>query len=376
MKKRSKVYIAIGSNIGNKLQYLQNSLSRISAEIGTVVSVSPVFETPAWGFDGNDFYNACISVETFELPETVLAKLLAIESCLGRMRNGAEGYQSRTIDLDIIFYEDEVITTETLQVPHPQMQLRKFVLAPLAAMAPGKIHPVFNKTTQELLYQCEDKSDCINVGNLLQLPSRKELFSKYNYIAVEGNIGAGKTTLATKISDDFNGKLILERFADNPFLPKFYEDNARYAFPLEMSFLADRYQQISDDLAQYDLFKDFVVSDYDVFKSLIFAKVTLQKEEFSLYRKLFTIMHKEMIKPDLYIYLHQNTQGLLANIKKRGRMYEQKIPASYLEKINEGYAEFMRSQNNLNVLVIDVSDKDFVENPEDYEFILDEIAKY
>lgn len=141
------------------------------------------------------------------------------------------------------------------------------------------------------------------------------IFSKYNYIAIEGNIGAGKTSLAHKIALDFNAKLVLERFADNPFLPKFYEDNARYAFPLEMSFLADRYQQISDDLSQFELFKDFIVSDYDVFKSLIFAKVTLLPEEFTLYRKLFHIMYKDMVKPDLYIYLYQNTERLLRNIK-------------------------------------------------------------
>ncbi|GLB48988.1 2-amino-4-hydroxy-6-hydroxymethyldihydropteridine diphosphokinase [Neptunitalea lumnitzerae] len=376
MKKRSKVYIAIGSNLGNKLQYLQKSLVYITNEIGTIVKISPIFETPAWGFEGADFYNACIAVQTFEPAQVVLQKLLHIETELGRTRAGGDGYQSRTIDLDILFYDDEVIDTTDLQLPHPQLHLRNFVLAPLAAIAPGKVHPIFKKSVLELLEQSPDAGVCKNVGYLLEDPKRKQLFANYNYIAIEGNIGAGKTTLATKISEDFNAKLILERFADNPFLPKFYEDNARYAFPLEMSFLADRYQQISDDLAQFDLFKDFVVSDYDVFKSLIFAKVTLQQEEFSLYRKLFTIMHKEMIKPDLYIYLHQNTERLLANIKKRGRMYEQKIPASYLEKINEGYTEFMRSKNEHNVLVIDVSDKDFVANPEDYEAILDQIANF
>lgn len=211
------------------------------------------------------------------------------------------------------------------------MVLRQFVLQPLHDIAPGKIHPKLFKTISELLEECDDESVPIPVREELQNPSVLSIFSKYNYIAIEGNIGAGKTSLAHKIALDFNAKLVLERFADNPFLPKFYEDNARYAFPLEMSFLADRYQQISDDLSQFELFKDFIVSDYDVFKSLIFAKVTLLPEEFTLYRKLFHIMYKDMVKPDLYIYLYQNTERLLRNIKKRGRDYEQKIPGEYLD---------------------------------------------
>jgi deoxyadenosine/deoxycytidine kinase len=195
----------------------------------------------------------------------------------------------------------------------------------------------------------------------------------YNYIIIEGNIGAGKTTLVNKIAEDFNAKTVLERFADNPFLPKFYEDQNRYAFPLEMSFLADRYQQISDDLAQFDLFKDFIVADYHIFKSLLFAKVTLTEDEYRLYRKLFEIIYKEMPKPDLYIYLYQNTERLLENIKVRGRSYEQDIEADYLEKINFGYLDYIKTQKDLNVLVIDISDKDFVKNQQDYLYILKEI---
>jgi deoxyadenosine/deoxycytidine kinase len=209
----------------------------------------------------------------------------------------------------------------------------------------------------------------------LDLPIGKYNLQQYNYIAIEGNIGAGKTTLAEKIAQDFNAKTVFERFADNPFLPKFYKDQNRYAFPLEMSFLADRYQQLSDDLAQFDLFKDFIVADYHIFKSLIFAKVTLQDDEFRLYKTLFDIIYKEMPKPDLYVYLYQNTDRLLHNIKRRGRSYEQEIPGDYLDKINKGYLDYINTQTNLNVLIIDVSEKDFVKNQRDYVFILDEIRK-
>ena len=235
-------------------------------------------------------------------------------------------------------------------------------------------YPKTKTTITELIAKCKDKGNCKVIGKL-QSPLKKIDLSSYNYIAIEGNIGAGKTTLTTKMAEDFNAKTVLERFADNPFLPKFYKDQNRYAFPLEMSFLADRYQQISDDLAQFDLFKDFIVADYHIFKSLIFAKVTLQEDEYRLYKTLFDIIYKEMPKPDLYIYLYQNTEKLLQNIKRRGRSYEQEIPADYLERINEGYLDYIKTQKDLNVLVIDVSERDFVKYQEDYLFILEAIYK-
>ena len=197
--------------------------------------------------------------------------------------------------------------------------------------------------------------------------------SKFRYVAIEGNIGAGKTSLAAQLASDFNTKLILERFKENPFLPKFYKDPDRFAFPLEMSFLADRYQQLLDDLTQCNLFKENVIGDYDANKSLIFAKITLQKEEFKLYKKLFQIMHKELPKPDTYVYLYQNTEILLENIKNRGRDFEQEIQASYLQKINKGYMEFIRNQHSYTIKIIDISEIDFVNNRLDYLQVLKEI---
>ena len=197
--------------------------------------------------------------------------------------------------------------------------------------------------------------------------------TKFRYVAIEGNIGAGKTSLAAQLASDFNTKLILERFKENPFLPKFYKDPDRFAFPLEMSFLADRYQQLLDDLTQCNLFKENVIGDYDANKSLIFAKITLQKEEFKLYKKLFQIMHKELPKPDTYVYLYQNTESLLENIKNRGRDFEQEIQASYLQKINKGYMEFIRNQHSYTIKIIDISEIDFVNNRLDYLQVLKEI---
>ena len=222
------------------------------------------------------------------------------------------------------------------------------------------------------LNNCSDASSIEKISSKLIRPI--PLTEKYNYIAIEGNIGAGKTSLASLMSDEFNARVVLERFADNPFLPKFYEDKERFAFPLEMSFLADRYQQLSDDLAQFNLFKNLIVSDYYIFKSLIFAQVTLQKDEYALYRKMFDIMYKEISKPDLYIYLYQNTDRLLENIKKRGRDYEQNIQADYLQKIHDGYHNFIKTEQHLNTLIIDVSELDFVNNHKDYKQILKTIS--
>jgi deoxyguanosine kinase len=374
MKSQHQVILSIGSNQGNKLETIQACIALIHKEIGTVIQVSKVYETPSWGFESDPFYNCALVLHTFHTAQKVLNLALKIEKKLGRIRNSHSGYQSRIIDVDVIAFDEEVIISDKLKVPHPLMQNRKFVLLPFLDLGINWKHPLLHKTVAELLELTPDESSC-KVVSILSNPLGDMSFEQFNYVAFEGNIGAGKTTLVTKIAEDFNAKTVLERFADNPFLPKFYKDQNRYAFPLEMSFLADRYQQLSDDLAQFDLFKDFLVADYHIFKSLIFAKITLAEDEYRLYRNLFDIIYKEMPKPDLYVYLYQNSERLLQNIKKRGRSYEQEISASYLDKINSGYLDYIKSQSDVNVLIIDVSKKDFVKNQEDYLFILDEIKK-
>jgi deoxyguanosine kinase len=374
MLKPTTYHIALGSNKDDKFKNLQLAVDAIYKDIGNITLISQVYKSPAFGFKSDDFFNCCLVLESYLEAQKVLETLLEIENSLGRTRTKNNTYEARTIDLDIVFAEDNIINTKRLQVPHPEMSKRKFVLLPLNDVASKIKHPKFNKEVSMLLEECKDDSVLEPIKIWLKNPSKQHDFSKYNYIAIEGNIGAGKTSLATKISHDFNAKLILERFADNPFLPKFYEDANRYAFTLEMSFLADRYQQISDDLSQLDLFKDFIVSDYDVFKSMIFSKITLNEDEFSLYRKLFYLMYKDIAKPELYVYLYQNTERLQKNIKKRGRDYEQNIADDYLEKINTGYLDFLKTQKDFNVKIIDVSDRDFVVNRADYLWVLEEIC--
>ncbi|MDP3913483.1 MAG: deoxynucleoside kinase [Bacteroidota bacterium] len=190
-----------------------------------------------------------------------------------------------------------------------------------------------------------------------------------NYLVIEGNIGAGKTTLAQMISKKYQAKLVLEQFADNPFLPKFYENQEQYSFPLEMAFLAERYNQLNRELSHFDLFSNFTISDYYFMKSLIFAQNTLQPDEYNLYRQFFTIIYDKMPKPDLYVYLHKDAGLLLKNIALRGRSYEANISKEYLEKIAQGYFSYFRQQNDIPVLVIDTNGIDFVNLPEDFEKI-------
>lgn len=189
------------------------------------------------------------------------------------------------------------------------------------------------------------------------------------FLVIEGNIGAGKTTLAHKFSEEFNAKLVLEQFEDNPFLPKFYKDQDRYSFPLELSFLADRYNQIKNQIFDPELFQTLLIADYFFAKSSIFAKNTLKDDEYRLFRQIFDIVFDTMPKPDLYVYLHANSNQLLRNIKKRGRDYEQNISPEYLDKIKNGYFSFFKQIESFPILVIETSNIDFVDNPSHYKLI-------
>ena len=193
--------------------------------------------------------------------------------------------------------------------------------------------------------------------------------NRFNYLVIEGNIGAGKTSLATMIAQKFNARLILEQYAENPFLPKFYHDPERFSFPLELSFLAARYHQLHRELTSPELFKSFTVADYFFSKSLIFSKITLQIDEFNLYRTLFNIIHQQLPRPDLYVYLHVRVEKLLENIRRRGRDYEMNIEAEYLEKLQEGYFRYLRSLSDRKILILDVGDLDFVGEEADYRIV-------
>ncbi|MBS1586133.1 MAG: deoxynucleoside kinase [Bacteroidetes bacterium] len=196
----------------------------------------------------------------------------------------------------------------------------------------------------------------------------------YRYIAIEGNIGAGKSTLANLLAKHYDARLVLEQFADNNFLPKFYDDPERYAFPLELSFLADRYKQLKELLINQDIFQQKIISDYIFTKSKLFARVNLKEAEYELFQRLFDIIDLHLPPPDLLIYLHAPIPGLQSNIRKRGREYEQKIPNEYLHNVQEVYNQYIKQEIN-KTLIIDMTSVDFIGKPDHFKQLIDFIEK-
>jgi len=197
---------------------------------------------------------------------------------------------------------------------------------------------------------------------------------KYSFITIEGNIGAGKTTLAHLLSKHFNARLVLEQFADNPFLPKFYENPQQFAFPLELFFMAERFKQLKELIQQKDLFQSITITDYLFTKCLLFAKVNLSEDEFRLYQRLFDIMYQQLLQPEILIYLHAPVNKLQQNIKKRNRPYEQRIPDEYLFSIQETYTHYIK-QHNLKTLYVDASNADFLGNEKHLQTIIEALDK-
>ena len=358
-------YISLGSNLGDRQINIQSALNQIDKKAGNIISISKLYENPSIGFKGDMFYNCCIGLKTILSPKELLNELLIIEKEGGRIRINNVGYFSRSIDLDVLLYEDQIINTKDLKVPHPKLHERQFVVKPLLDIAKGKIHPIFKKSITEIAEDLKDFNNVIEMEANLYNPVFNSL-TGYDNIVVEGNIGIGKTSLSKKLSKNLNKNLILEGFKDNPFLEKFYEDPKRYALNLELTFLVDRCRQLNDYKNQLDLFKTGVVFDYDIVKSLIFAGVTLSENDFNLYRNIFYFMTKDLLKHNLIIFLMQSPENLLLNIEKRGRYFEKNIKKDYLKKINQAYIKSLKSKLDWNILFIDVSDIDFVENHSDY----------
>jgi deoxyadenosine/deoxycytidine kinase len=196
----------------------------------------------------------------------------------------------------------------------------------------------------------------------------------YHFITIEGNIGAGKTTLATLLAEYYNSRIVLEEFAENPFLPKFYENPRQFAFPLELFFMAERYKQMKELIQQKDLFQSLTISDYLFTKCLLFAKINLPEDEFRLYQRLFEIIHQQLVQPDLLIYLHSPINKLQENIKKRNRYYELNIQDQYLLSIQETYTHYIK-QHNIKTLIIDASNADFLGNEKHLMAVVEALNK-
>lgn len=193
---------------------------------------------------------------------------------------------------------------------------------------------------------------------------------RYGYIAIEGLIGAGKTTLCRRLAAEINGRLVLEEFEDNPFLPRFYAEPERYAFSVELSFLAQRYHQLKRNTEQ-SLFHSCTLADYSIGKSLIFARVTLPEDEYSLFLDLYTIMYGDLPRPDLMVYLHLPMDRVRERIRLRGRDYESTITEEYLTRLQERYLDHFQKLAGGRVVVVDLGRADLMNDPGAYGAFLE-----
>jgi deoxyguanosine kinase len=355
------VYLSLGSNIGDRQLFLQLAIGLIIYRIGEVKRVSSIVETPAWGFEGDAFYNACLSLETALSPQKVLEELIIIEKILGRKRKTTKEYQARNIDLDILLFGEKIIHSHNLSIPHPRMEKRNFVLAPLAEIAPETLHPILNKSLEQLYLETEDTAQINSIKDNLFIPKRKK------FIAIEGNIGAGKTTFTHQLHSAVGGTLLLENFYDNPYLADFYHDPEAHALKVETAFLEQRVVQLSYFFK--DKIKSPIIADFSLEKSLLFAQQNLSEADFTDYKKEYIIASTKLPQPDLVLFLAQSIPQLQENIQKRGRDFEQGISDHYLQKIETGYAQWQKN-SCLNIFELNTKEMDFVHDKDAFYSLL------
>lgn len=368
----NKGYISLGSNEGQRLKNIQESVVQIQKTIGILTDLSSLYQTPSWGFDGPDFLNACVGVKTKLSPVDVLGKLLEIEQQFGRVRTKESGYSSRSIDLDLLFYEDQIIESEDLILPHPRLELRNFILHPMREIAPNFVHPVLEKSMLELSKDCVDSL----LPQMLSLNQwTPDLFEGDQMLILEGNIGVGKTSLAQKIASDYPVTKLLENFNENPYLEKFYKQPERYALPLENYFLEDRHLQFNR-FFKIALGSKMAVADHSLFKSLIFAKINLSHRDYNDFKKNYKRFSEQWKIPQKVIFLYRPIDQLLEQIKSRGRSYEQNISIDYLEKIERGYENFFKTESSFEYQKIDLSDLDFIDDQRVYQLLLQRIKAF
>jgi len=345
------VYLSIGSNLGDRLKFLQLAVGLISYRISKVKNISRIYETPAMGFKGNPFYNICVEIITDLQPKSLLEKLLDIEKYLGRVRSSDRKSKSRKVDIDIVYFKNLIIKDKELFIPHKNMHERNFVLYPLFEICSNFKDPRNGKSIQTLLDNSKDSVIPKKVEEKVYIPEIKKI------IAVEGLIGIGKTEFSIKLSEALCGKIVLEEF-NEILLEKFYTNPTKYAFETEKSFLELRLNQHKEFKTRKRYPQIF---DYLAHKSIIFAKRTMTRLEFIKFQRDFNHCSGFFIKPEVVILLDQETNYILDKIKKRGRKFEKKIDRKYLDLIKSEYNRW-KTKTKFRIFSLDLNNSNFKNN--------------
>jgi len=334
-------FLSLGGNLKDRLEIIEVATKAIGALCGKITGISSIYETDAWGSDSEKKYlNRVLKIETKLSANQLLKQTRLVETQAGRKRKDDRN-ADRILDIDLLFFNKAVIHSKELQIPHPRLELRKFILVPLNEIEKTWVHPIFKKTVHQLLKDCTDHLS-VELFNQSKFP---------RYICIEGNIGSGKSTLARALQKHWHARLLPEIYEDNGLLPLFYDDPKMYAFSLEYGFLMNRFEEITKQLKNKN---NTIVSDYSFYKCLYYAEVNLPAKEFTMFKKHFKTLLKLLPKPDLIVYLDAKTNTLLQNIKKRGRPYEQNMKRGYLTSLEKAYKQGLAESKDLKKLVIGI----------------------
>ncbi len=369
------VHLALGSNLDDREEHIQNALDALKAIAVSPVRKSKVYETaPVGPGQQAKYLNLVVRFSTRLEPRALLKFCADTETRLGRRPRGR--WAPREIDIDILSYGREIIHEEGLQVPHPSILDRQFVLVPLADLDPEFILPGFKETVSRQLQRCLEVQGPQDVAEYRPLPAAQmALPERIGYVAVEGVIGVGKSTLVRSLCERMGCMPLYEEFENNPFLSDFYKDKSRNAFQTQMFFFLSRFRQIQEVFHQQDLFRPQILSDYMFAKDKIFATLNLDENELNLYYKMADILERGLVKPDYAIYLQADTKTLMHRIRLRDRPYERNMDEAYIESLNRAYNAFFHYYSGSPLLIINTNNIDFVRNPDDLNLLVETIAK-
>jgi 2-amino-4-hydroxy-6-hydroxymethyldihydropteridine diphosphokinase len=370
------VWLALGSNVGDRAAWLRRALESLREISSGSLRVSKIYETAPIGPGSQERYlNLCLRLSTVLNPRQLLEHCQELEQRLGRVPRGR--WEPREIDIDILSYDGLQVREEGLTLPHPLIAERQFVLVPLAEIDPDLVLPGQADSVSRLLQKCRDAQgpDEIREYRLLPAGSAASLPDRLRYIAVEGVIGVGKSTLVKLLGERLGGQSLFEEFENNPFLADFYRDRNRFAFQTQVTFLLSRFRQIRDYFQQQDLFRPQVVSDYMFAKDKIFATQNLDENEMALYLRLSEMMERQLPKPDYVVYLQADTKTLMGRIKQRDRDYERSMDEGYIESLNQAYNGFFHYYEASPLLIVNTNHIDFVRKADDLNLLIDQILK-